>query len=156
MLAALYLGRSRAKQGIMFSAVTGHLGHRSSRSPVQCCQLLTVVSTVPFPIMISVGLLSKILLPHHPHASVFAFIVLLTEASPSLCAQLASAVYIGYTGKRNLGTRDLSLAWLWVSVTNPGMQVRMSWVAAPCLNQETTVPHHCNLSPSDPTAITTP
>lgn len=52
--------------------------------------------------MISVGLFSKILLPHHLYASIFAFIVLLTEASPSLCAQLESAVYTKYTDERNL------------------------------------------------------
>lgn len=97
---------------------------RSPGSSVQRCQLPTVVSIIPFPTMIDLP--AKILLPHPPHASNFAFIVLLTGASPSLCAQLESAEYPECTGERNLGARDLSSSWPWVSVTNPGMQVRTS------------------------------
>lgn len=58
-----------------------------------------------FPITISVGTpsvwcpLNKILLPHPPYASIFAFVVLPTEASPSLCAQLESTMYAEYMGK---------------------------------------------------------
>lgn len=79
----------------------------------------TDFSTVLFPIMISVGLLSKTLVPHHLFASTFALIALLTKAPPSLCTQLERAVDTKHTGKRTLSSQGLSLAWLWASVTNP-------------------------------------
>lgn len=88
--------------------------------------------------MISVGLLSKMPLPHRPYASIFAFIVLLTEASPSLCTQLESTMETEHT--RYIWVLGLVLSLSVSQRDKAGNAGQDVWAAAPCLTQETTVP----------------